>query len=925
MSHAAKSRIPQGALPWAGLALLLSVVLLPLLGPTIRGHDTLLHYYRIPVLNALWDRGIFFSRWAPGLVLGYGYPLFEFYPPLSAYLLTACYWVVGQNGPWAMNLAFAVCLVAAATGSYLLIRSLFGEVSGLFASAVYTLSPHWLYQTFQRGSLSNALALGLFPSALWALMRLAARPTMRRAVWAAMALAAVLLSHLATSALVIPAGAVLALVTGWTQSGTRGGRMCRLVALGAALLGALALTSFSWLPVLGEIHLTRYLAAISGPDEAFGKHFAQLLAWPPAPIVGMSNPPLALTAGLIPLVLGTLGLGLALPVLLRRGEGVADVVRRDAASAVAAGFLACTALALATPVSAPLWARSGLLRNLQYPWRCLDAAVPMLAVCAGYAFRRAKGRSWRTALLTVMALPALWLGALPYIYPPRTTALPARPTLVQASEAQARYGIWGLTSWGEYAPTAVRDWPAAPPFQGIEGAALDQKLLYEGLPSSAVLHSEGGPLHAGLRLDLPQAMQLTFYIHYFPGWQARVDGAPASIGPDDYGRLRVQVPAGQHTLSVFYAETPLRAVADIASLAALALSVGAVLLPRNALAGHRDQDDARFSCSPDPLGVSRSSGRGAVCLALAILALTKGVWLDHTDSPLVRHVQDGAIRGLARPPWGDFGGELALIGYEITPYRGRDDAVRLSLVWQARRAPRDDDRVMLEVRDARGVPVQGEQHTHPGRSVTSRWEAGQLVFDDYDLRLNDAQRPCVYQLFVSVYDPGTDSPLSLRDAPPGSEGMSASPVGTVRLAPKTQPASSAAQEVGTRFGEAIALEAVSVPLTVHSGAPFTYTLMWRSLKPVAEDYTVFVHLLRADGSVAATNDGQPHGGLYPTRYWAPGETVLDKRTWPAPLSAGEYQIEMGLYQLETGQRLRATGLRSEPGDRVILGTLTVDP
>ncbi|MGZ3408309.1 MAG: hypothetical protein ACXVAN_17790, partial [Polyangia bacterium] len=78
-----------------------------------------------------------------------------------------------------------------------------------------------------------------------------------------------------------------------------------------------------------------------------------------------------------------------------------------------------------------------------------------------------------------------------------------------------------------------------------------------------------------------------FNAHWFPGWRARVDGAPVAIGPgcgdfDDGGLIRVRVPAGRHAIALAYDRTPLRAVCDSISLCALlcvlALLVAALML-----------------------------------------------------------------------------------------------------------------------------------------------------------------------------------------------------------------------------------------------------------------------------------------------------------------------------------------------------------
>jgi len=58
----------------------------PLFHGIPEGADTLLHLYRLVQLDNLIQNGIFYSRWAPDLVFGFGYPLFNYYAPAAYYL-----------------------------------------------------------------------------------------------------------------------------------------------------------------------------------------------------------------------------------------------------------------------------------------------------------------------------------------------------------------------------------------------------------------------------------------------------------------------------------------------------------------------------------------------------------------------------------------------------------------------------------------------------------------------------------------------------------------------------------------------------------------------------------------------------------------------------------------------------------------------
>ncbi len=92
------------------------------------------------------------------------------------------------------------------------------------------------------------------------------------------------------------------------------------------------------------------------------------------------------------------------------------------------------------------------------------------------------------------------------------------------------------------------------------------------------------------------------------------------------------------------------------------------------------------------------------------------------------------------------------------------------------------------------------------------------------------------------------------------------------------------------------------------------TLFWRTAVAISADYTVFVHLVAADGFQVAGADGIPRNGNAPTSTWAPNIDIVDPHpvTVPAGLNAGPYYLEIGWYQPETGARVSL-----ETGDEVL--------
>jgi len=130
------------------------------------------------------------------------------------------------------------------------------------------------------------------------------------------------------------------------------------------------------------------------------------------------------------------------------------------------------------------------------------------------------------------------------------------------------------------------------------------------------------------------------------------------------------------------------------------------------------------------------------------------------------------------------------------------------------------------------------------------------------------------------------------------------------------------------FGDAIVLTGFSLPLDASRGSTLPVVLQWQASRPPTVNYTVFVHLLDADGKVAAQMDTQPAGGTRPTKTWLPGETVRDNIgvAVPAAVPPGRYRVEVGMYDLLSLRRLPVAVLsagRPVQDDAVIIGEIEI--
>lgn len=87
-----------------------------------------------------------------------------------------------------------------------------------------------------------------------------------------------------------------------------------------------------------------------------------------------------------------------------------------------------------------------------------------------------------------------------------------------------------------------------------------------------------------------------------------------------------------------------------------------------------------------------------------------------------------------------------------------------------------------------------------------------------------------------------------------------------------------AKSVGAVFGDRIKLEGYRLdPVSPKRGDKVSVTFYWGVLKPVNEDYQVFVHGDAKGGNARRLHgDHFPAKGKYPTDVWQPGEIVVDE-------------------------------------------------
>jgi hypothetical protein len=83
------------------------------------------------------------------------------------------------------------------------------------------------------------------------------------------------------------------------------------------------------------------------------------------------------------------------------------------------------------------------------------------------------------------------------------------------------------------------------------------------------------------------------------------------------------------------------------------------------------------------------------------------------------------------------------------------------------------------------------------------------------------------------------------------------------------------------------------------------SLRWQCLQSMDTDYTVFVHVVDAEGRIWGQGDAMPVDGERPTSSWELGEIIEDEYELKIDVEGPRegYTIELGMYVQETGDRL----------------------
>jgi hypothetical protein len=250
------------------------------------------------------------------------------------------------------------------------------------------------------------------------------------------------------------------------------------------------------------------------------------------------------------------------------------------------------------------------------------------------------------------------------------------------------------------------------------------------------------------------------------------------------------------------------------------------------------------------------------------------------------------------------------------------------------------------------IVTGGSMFTAP-RLPLRRYSIGDTLYATLEWRTPPSRLPTLGLREVDAPEEVTPAPLPVTQGPqrvvarlpltpdlrPGvyhvvlrDQGREVASLGAIELvSAQTGETGAAAPQypLDVRLGEQVRL--LGYDLTeevVRPGDFVTLTLYWQADQVLTDRYKVFTHLIGSVWNADQGNflwgqqDNEPQADQLPTTRWAPGEVIADHyrvKVDPKAL-AGTYQVEVGMYGLMDGVRLKTR----DGSDALLLGQVQVN-
>lgn len=488
-------------------------------------------------------------RWTPHMGYGFGFPLFNYYPPLP-YLIGQIFRVVGFSFVDTVKYTAVLSFIASGVTMYVLARQFWGRLGGLVSSAFYIWAPYHAVDVYVRGAMNEAWALVWFPLILWSSYKLIKEAQFRWIIALTLSWFALFTSHNLMVLIFTPLFGAWVLFWIWREKSWF--TIPQLMAAGAWALG---LAAFFTLPVILEKDLVHTETLVQGYYE-YVAHFVslnQLLIsrfWGYGPSVWETKDDrMSFQLGHLHWIVSLVVL--VLVIWRYKKTRKFDNILFLAVFFVAAGWFAAF---MAHTRSIKIWQAIESLQFVQFPWRFVTLSIFSFSIVTGALIKIIEGRKPEIAKwIAVLAVAGIVFLGKDYFRPEKMGPITDKEKFSGAAwELQQTAGIY------DYLPKSAKEAPKGP-----QETIAD---IVEG--KGEITDGKQGTNWAEFKVSAVTDALVRINIFQFPGWKVFVDGKEVltGINNDSLGRMYITVPGGEHKISANLFDTAPRRVGNLISL-----------------------------------------------------------------------------------------------------------------------------------------------------------------------------------------------------------------------------------------------------------------------------------------------------------------------------------------------------------------------
>jgi len=530
---------------------------------------------RLYELNQALSTGQIPPRWVADLGFGYGYPFYNFYPPL-VYYLGEIFYLLGFSLITSTKIVMILGFFLSGFFIYLLAKEFFGKVGGVVAAIFYLYAPYHALDLYVRGALAEFYSFVFLPAIFWSTFKLLKEKKKKWLVLNSLFLSFLLLSHNLIAIIFLPFYFVFFGLLLFFEKNKKK----TILIFTTSFLLFLGLTAYFWLPALWEKKYTLVDEILTKELADYKLHFVYLRQFWHSPwgyggsIFGLEDG-ISFEVGkphlIFSFLAGTLGI-----FLLWRKE------KKKSGLLLTSYFLLFTfSLFMASFHSQFIWDRIKPLWYLQFPWRFLIFTAlfsSLLATgVADYFLSLLKKNLIAKLVIIFLILFSVILLNKNYFQPAGYREVIDRDYI---TEEELKWKVSKMSF--EYLPKGV-----ATKYSDIKTTQIDLEKEEIKKSSFEILR---GDLEVTEVKDWPHKKifktkgegELRVNVFNFPGWKVFLDQKEVEI--KETGKLKLitfEIPKGEHRIEIVLQDTPVRQLANIISLGSIfSLLIGSIYVKK---------------------------------------------------------------------------------------------------------------------------------------------------------------------------------------------------------------------------------------------------------------------------------------------------------------------------------------------------------